>query len=333
MKSTMVQSYGKIDDSWDESRFREVLSDASKMANVNDSTYYIGEDKKGNVGIHAGEHFATAAHIFACGVSKVTISDHRKENFSSKELDIFEKQEFWDRVEYKHYTIDEMVPRVYDCLVNGIIEWGNLGFLSEGRMQLSLAIDDVVKLVEKHNVPFIIGKLERGGIMIAPVSKRSEFIAPRSGIATKSDFWSISDLHSSKLWTYSSKFAPKESRWDDPFYTKEVMIMLYLGIAYGQKEYGQFQPESGIVQLEHAFEDAAKLARIGKHKALIVSLSYNDRVELYLKVRRDRMRVSKLSFDVSEDEFWDGDVLMLDKVQDFARDAYEQIMKSSPPHH
>ncbi len=199
-----MKSYGRIDSSWDKAKTRSILEDASEMAREHSMSFRIGEDADGNVVILPNQE-ESGIHIFVCGITtKKTDGDSETKEESERE--------FWDNVAYHNYTIDEMTPRAYDCLVNGIVKYGGLRFLSEGRFQLRKVLGDATKMVKKHNKPFIMGLSKEHGIMISPMSEKSKFLAPLSYVITKSGFWSVSDMH-------SDQSNPPES--------------LYEGIAYG----------------------------------------------------------------------------------------------------
>ena len=102
------------------------------------------------------------------------------------------KIELEDNVAYRDYSVEEMIPRVRGVLTKGMVEYGGLGFLSEGRWQLSDAVSCAHNLVKIHKCPFILG-LTANGIMVAPISEKDRFLDVASCVVTKNGFWSMSD--------------------------------------------------------------------------------------------------------------------------------------------
>ena len=54
-----------------------------------------------------------------------------------------------------------MIPRVRNALTRGIIDFGGLGFLSEGREQLQGVSRYARMLVKMHGEPFIMGWIDK----------------------------------------------------------------------------------------------------------------------------------------------------------------------------
>ncbi len=295
-----MKSYGKIDSSWNHARFRLLLEDASKMCNELDQKLEIGQDEDGNICI-IQQAKNRPHHIFACGVSPQKIYDNWKDTMSDQEIETRLKKEFWDNVAYIHYTIDEMVPRIYDCMVNGIIEFGSLRFLSEGRLQLDYAFSTTQQLVARHSKPFILGYTKKG-IGIAPMSEKSQFIDPLSYIVTKHGIWSISDIHCIRV----------------------AAVNLYEPLGYGNKRYDRYfkQDCNLVIKLENAFEDAVKMPTRRDPRYVVLDQHGN----VSLEPGRDRcVKYPVISIKVNPSEFLDGDVLLQDKIRDMAEDTFKQF--------
>lgn len=308
-----AKPYGKLDSSWDDSKFRSLLQDASRLARIHGMSFKVGEDKDGNASIIPNFPYNNL-RVFACGVSVPEIGDFWKDR-PEYELRNHLEEEFWDNVGYVRYTVDEMVPRIRDCLTRGIIKYGSLEFLSEGRYQLARALSDAQKMQAKYSRPFVLGMTEEE-ISVAPLSDRYRFVDPLLVIVTKHGEWSVSDTHYRRLGR-SSSYANAVDR-------------LYLGMAYGHIDYGRFrQGQDCMVRLENAFEDAAKLAayseRRRRHNAekFVLSLSA-DRIGIRMK--RDRL-VSGMSIDIVSDGLWNNTELSHEKIRESAAYAYEQFAR------
>ncbi len=301
-----MRSYGKIDSSWDKTRFHSLLEDASNICKESDDSLSIGEDKDGNVCIASSsrEH---PLYIAACGVTPRKISDHWKNTFSTQEIKTMLKKEFSDNVAYQDYTIDEMVPRTYDYLVNGIIEYGSPGFLSEGRIQLSCAFADAQKMVKKFDKPFILG-YGKNGIAVAPFSERSRFIDPLSCVVTKHGVWTISDIHSIKQGFYDADFQ--------------------YAIAFHVKSYGRFESDyiTCITKLECAFEDAVKMSK-HHHKKESICVMLDAHKIIRVQPQNGSMnRAAVESIIIDPEKFLKNDVLLKDVISSAAKNAYEKFL-------
>ena len=330
-----MKSYGKIDSSSDMPKLRLLLEDASKMVKENNTPFYIGEDKDENI-IITPDRDDSVMHIFLCAATPKKIPNYRAGTFSQEEIEKKLKEEFEDNVEYRRYTIDEMVPRAYDCLINGRIEYGSLGFLSEGRMQLAKVFKDAKKMVEKHAKPSIVGLSKKNKtIMISPASERSKFFAPLSCIVTKFGVWSVSEMRSDMIrrpsyWTVTATERRALNRLD----SVDPLHMLYKGIGYGKKSYGKFRVgndsrEHYILRLESAFEDAVRMPRrnSGNDERYCVILDRHEVITMQ-SIHRNRIQHHEdnvYSVEVNPKEFLDGDTLLREKVSAATRETYEKL--------
>lgn len=298
-----VKSYGKIDSSWDMAKFQSILEEMSAMAEEHDMSLCLCEDKDGNIALLPNKK-SSPIHIFVCGMTPVKIRDHWPDTFSKEEIERMLREKFWDNVEYRKYTIEAMVPRVYNCLVNGVFEYGHLRFLSEGRMQLAEMLNDANKLLEKHARPLVLGLKKSGGLAICPISEKFQFYAPLSCVLAKSGFWSVSDLHPYKI-------------------RRDPLFMMYEGIAYGRKLYGMPRDKTdkdlGILILENALEDAIRMRSKGQCRLVINRSQAN--VECDMKETDDE------SFVINREEFLDGDKLLHQRVSAVAKDMYEKFLQ------
>jgi len=318
-----VKSYGRVDSSWDMARFRGILEDASAMAGERGVSLCIGEDADENVVIVPNQGVAPV-HILACGITK--------EGGDEAEAKEEPRKEFWDNVGYRKYTIDEMVPRVYNCMVNGAIEYGSLGFLSEGRMQLARVLEDAGKLVKKHGRPFVAGLGKENGIMVSPMSERSKFVAPLSCVIAKSGFWSVSDMHSDRIlpphsYIVTTTEADTLTRLDNT----GPLFMLYDGIAYGKKSYGRFEAgrTSSVSDLESAIEDAAGMSRHFDGVPYCVILGRDGFIHVQDKAGYAQSHQSGGAFlDVDPGQFLDGGVPLRERISAAAKDAYGKFSRS-----
>lgn len=322
-----MKSYGRVDSSWDKAKVRKVLEDASAMAKEHSMPFCVCEDTDENVAIvpNQGDE---PVHIFVCGVTNRTVSDHQKKSRSQAEIKETSGGEFWDNAEYHRYTIDEMVPRAHSCLVNGIIGYGHLGFLSEGRMQLARVLNDAKKMAERHSRPFIAGQSKEGGIMIAPLSEGSRFFAPLSCVVARSGFWTVSDMHSDRILPpHSCIVTTTETDSLARLDNTGPLFMLYEGIAYGRKHYGGFKAgrDSRVLDLESALEDAARMSRHrGVSHGIFLDGSGSIRVE---RSNDSEDHTCDAFLEVDPKEYFDGDLLLREKIGAAARAACERLSR------
>ena len=297
-----MRSYGRVDSSWDGAKIRSVLEDALRMSEKHDISVCIGEDVDGNV-VALSDPRDT--HVFVCGVAK---KDSRRAGLE-RELE----GEFWDNVGWARYTVDEMIPRMHDFLANGIIKYGHLRFISEGRLQLTGALKDARKMVKKRGRPFILGLSKKHGIMTAPMSEKSEFFAPLSCVITKSNCWSVSDMHSDVI------PEPRDLRGGE-----SPMRVLYNGIAYGVKQYGWYESSQDrcISNLERAFEDAVNMPRCENPNCV----GRRGRKIIMQPKEKQMLKRNDYGFlEVDPREFLDGSMLLREKITAAAKDAYGQL--------
>ena len=322
----MVRSYGRVDDTWNEAKIRVILEEASDMARERDKSFCVGQDRDENIIICPNEK-DSPLHIFACGVTHKKILDNWKDIYSPEEIERNLEAEFWDDAAYEDYSIDEMVPIVYECLLYGIKSYGGLRFLSEGRMQLAYVLDDAKKMTEKYGAPFIVGRGRKDGIMIAPVSRQSRFVEPLSCIISKSGYWNVSDMHSSRIFNPDYYVVGKhEIDTLNSLDSTDALFMLYEGMTYDLKRYGAFRINMGrdaaLAQLENAFEDAAKLSMFRKMPFYVC---LNSQYGISVQSKKEVLQGSTLcvSFTVNPYELYDGVILLRDKIKSAACDAYD----------
>ena len=174
-----MKSYGKVDASWDDAKFQAMIEDALRMAREQKKPFAVGQDMDGTAVVALSKE--DYPPIFACAATAWDDEEFQKG-----------KIVLVDNVAYHEYSVEEMVPRVRGVLTKGMVEYGGLGFLSEGRIQLGGAMSCAESLVEFHGCPFIVG-LTAKGIMIAPLSERDRFLDVTSCVVTENGFWSMSD--------------------------------------------------------------------------------------------------------------------------------------------
>ena len=174
-----MKSYGKVDASWNDSKFRMMIEDALRMAREQKKPFAVGQDVDGTAVVALSKE--DYPPIFACAA---TAWDDKA--FQKGKIVLI------DNVAYGEYSVEDLVPRVRGVLTKGMVEYGGLRFLSEGRVQLGEAVSCASNLVKLHECPFIVG-LTAKGIMIAPLSERDRFLDVASCVATENGFWSMSD--------------------------------------------------------------------------------------------------------------------------------------------
>ena len=174
-----MKSYGKVDETWDDAKFQIMIEDALRMAREQKKPFAVGQDVDGTAVVALSKE--DYPPIFACAA---TAWDD--EEFQEGKIELV------DNVAYHEYSMDDMIPKVRDVLTKGMVEYGSLRFLSEGRMQLGGVVSCAGNLVELHGCPFIVG-LTAKGIMVAPLSERNRFLDVASCVVTKNGAWSMSD--------------------------------------------------------------------------------------------------------------------------------------------
>ena len=174
-----MKLYGKADASWDDAKFQAMIEDALRMARAEKKVFAVGQNMDGTAVVALSKE--DYPPIFACAATAFD-----DEAFQEDKIVLI------DNVAYHEYSVDEMVPRVRGVLTKGVVEYGGLRFLSEGRMQLGEAVSCADNLVKLHKCPFIVG-LTAEGIMVAPLSERDRFLDVTSCVTTESGFWSMSD--------------------------------------------------------------------------------------------------------------------------------------------
>ena len=195
-----MKSYGKMDETWDDERFQALIEDALKMAKEGKKRHAIGQDGNGNV-VVTGDG-PDDAYRYICWTTR------RSRKAPEDDLVLS------DHCEYSKYSVEQMVPRVRNVLARGIIDFGCIRFLSEGRMHLHSVCMHAKMIVRIHDKPFIVGQIdekiraaplsERDNpagitpdmskhIVVAPLSERSYFIDFASCVMTKHNCWSMLD--------------------------------------------------------------------------------------------------------------------------------------------
>ena len=195
-----MKSYGKVDETWNDERIRALIEDALGMAKDGKKRHAIGQDGNGNVVVTGDGPDRT--YIYACWTTR--------RSRDSPEDDLV----LSDHCVYSKYSVEQMIPRVRNALTRGILDFGGLGFLSEGREQLQGVSRYARMLVKMHGEPFITGWIDKktrtatqskrdnpAGIMpdmsksivIAPLSEREHFVDYASCVVTKHGCWSLLD--------------------------------------------------------------------------------------------------------------------------------------------
>ena len=275
-----METLGRVED---QNRLRTILEDAAGKSRKLGKPIFIGCDAEGNAAISPDRDL----HIFGCAADT--------------------DGAYYDNVGYKTYTLEEAVSRTYDFLVNGILEYGPLRFLSEGRVQLTYAMNDARRMVGMRGVHFILG-YTGNGITLAPQSEESRFCAPLSCVVARHGFWTLSSLHSCKL----------GSAWP--------MHVLYIAIM-GGKSYGRFAAHRGecAIRLENALEDAVRLSAFRK-VLCEVGLTDDGTIEMHTEQSGSYGCDHVASMQVLPGQFPDSWELLPGRIRSAARDTYERLM-------
>ncbi len=312
-----MKSYGMLDGSGTGS-IREILEDVSSISKEKKCTLYVGEDAAGR--IIATENEADGKMFRSRCYPNNPHVDLEKAYLGACRVC---GDEFFDQVQYVKYTIDEILPRVHDLFIHGVVRYGTLRFLSEGRRQLVDAFNDARRQMARYDRLFILGENRDGEIMIAPLDREHKFVSPLACVIGKNGAWRLSDICSDRCPSDHGVYGK------DPYYPwlYDMIYELYMGMAYGQKSYGEFAADDACVtNLERAFEDAAKLAAFRKEPFWVLL----DRGMICVKSKRS------ISFDatgsngppvkVMPGEFLAGGVLLLDGITATARDTYDKFL-------
>ncbi len=312
-----MKSYGVLDASGT-GRLREILEDVSNTSKRKGRDLYVGEDGAGR--IIATENEADEKMFFdRCSLN--TYNGDLKDLYL--EACGVDGDEFFDQTDFAKYTIDEIMPRVHDLLTHGVVRYGPVRFLSDGRRQMGYAFNAARRQMTRHDRLFILGENRDREIMIAPLDWESEFVSPLACVIGKNGAWRISDIRSDRC-------PPKYGGCDkDPYSTwlHDMIYELYVSTSFREKSYGEFAADGFCVaNFELAFEDAAKLAAF--HKEPFEVLLY--RGTIYVRSTRN-VSFSATGSDVPPvkvmpGEFLDGGALSLDRIAAAARDAYEKFL-------
>ena len=277
-----METFGRVED---QNRLRTILGDAAGKSRKLGKPIFIGCDAEGNAAISPDRDL----HIFGCAADT--------------------DGAYYDNVRYKTYTLEEAVSRTYDFLDRGILEYGPLRFLSEGRVQLTYAMNDARRMVGMRGVHFILG-YTGNGITLAPQSEESRFCAPLSCVVARTGYWSLSSIHSCRL----------DRVWD-----LSVRDMLYIAMT-GSKSYGGFAANRGecVIRLENALEDAAGLSAFRKIPCE-VGLTADGTIEMH-REQSLHGHDHVASLQVLPGQFPDSPRLLPGRIRSAARDAYDALM-------
>ncbi len=311
----IMKTYGRLDSSWTYDKIKDVLEDTANLAIQDNTTYCIGisHDQK----VIVFDSRKRPSSVFVCSVHPV--KDSKKHSNTEKE--------FGDNVAYARYTIHEMIAKVQDALIHGIIDYGEIGFLSEGRFQLVGVLEDAKKMSEMYQTPYIVGMSKKRGIMIAPASEKSQFVAPLSCIISKSGFWNISSTCSYMVGHYQCIIdAPDVYKRSEQGGVTNPMYMLYEAIAYRTKQYGKFQHETGRTRLVQAFEDAATISEYDQKAKCYVGLTSGD-IKIQCIQNTNVEKEYDVFFPVKSGQFCDKE-LDLEKIKAAAHEAYRIVTDS-----
>ena len=172
-----MKSYGKVDETWNDAKFQGMIEDALQMAREEKKVFAVGQDMDGTAVVALSKE--DYPPIFACAA---TAWDDK--TFQEGKIVLI------DNVQYHEYSVEEMIPNVRGVLTKGIVEYGGLRFLSEGRCQTGEAVSCAHTLAELHGCPFIAG-LTAKGVTVAPLSEKDRFLDVASCVVTKSGVWSM----------------------------------------------------------------------------------------------------------------------------------------------
>lgn len=164
---------------------------------------------------------------------------------------------------WKQYGREEAASVAHECLARGVIRYGDIGFLSEGRYQLHGAERDALNTIQRLGGWYILGMSREQGIMLSPASAARDFVAPQSFYVGPLGAWTASRLHSCRVsrpdYTEGGNGPARLGSAISP-----VAMLLYDAIPYMTRRHGTFSAdrEMCLLQLENAVEDAAMLGAL-----------------------------------------------------------------------
>ena len=157
-----MKSYGKVDEFWDDAKFRALIGDALRMAMERGVPLAVYQDDDGNIVISRARD--DWSFMYAC-VAVV----HRNE--STGEC----KTALVGVMPYELYTIEQMIPIARDALARGIFEYDASGPSQTVQKRLRGAAECAERMARMRGEPFIAGLTDRG-ITVAPISERRRFV-------------------------------------------------------------------------------------------------------------------------------------------------------------
>ena len=105
-----MKSYGRPDESWDGARIRALIRDAIHAAREQGIPVVIHQDERGNVVMSRAR--IKDSFMYACVA--IAYVDKRAMGYAT---------ELTGNVPHERYTMEQMIPRMRDALVQGIFEY------------------------------------------------------------------------------------------------------------------------------------------------------------------------------------------------------------------
>lgn len=341
-----VKSYGVQAGGATRAQIEAALDDAlRKSASAGGRSYCVGAAHDGTLAVAQGGHGARRRlAIVACS----TISGG-----------MFVSPSAW-----KRHGRDEAAAIAHECLTRGVIRYGDLEFLSEGRYQLCGAERDARNTIQRLGGWYVLGMGRGQEIMLAPASAARDFVAPQSFYVGPLGAWTVSRLHSCRVSNpdyteaagdppasgtggregvpgrHAGAAAERRRRQGEDgggprprrAAISPAAMLLYDAIAYMTRRHGTFSadPKRCLLQLENAVEDAAMLGALvrrgGRHR-MYVAMDGSGR--LYA-APADSLVVGSLaeSVPVDPDEVRAGgsDAEFAASVRAAARGAYDRML-------
>ena len=174
-----MKSYGRIDEFWDDAKFRALIGDALRMARERGVPLAVYQDDDGNIVVSRARD--DWSFMYAC-VAVV----HRDE--STGEC----KTALVGVMPYELYTIEQMIPIARDALARGIFKYDASGPSQTVQKRLRGAAECAERMARMRGEPFIAGLTDRG-ITVAPISERRRFVEQAACVFTGHAAWSLPD--------------------------------------------------------------------------------------------------------------------------------------------
>ena len=174
-----MKSYGRPDESWDETKIRALIKEAIHAAKEHGIPLAIHQDECGDVVMSRAR--IKQSYMYACVV--IAYVEKRTMRYATQ---------LTGNMPRERYTVEQMIPRMRDALVRGIFEYDSFGPTQTVQKHLRWAVRCTERLARMRKEPFIAG-VTNNGITVAPHSERRRFVEQAACVFSGHKAWSLSD--------------------------------------------------------------------------------------------------------------------------------------------